>query len=441
LSGRARNVHLILRILPAALLSVFANSTPAVPTAGAADWPTYQGSNSRSGVVSGTPAFRSFRRRFSRSVDGEVYAQPLIARGVIYVATENNTVYAFRTNGKPLFHRHLGQPVSGGDLPCGNIDPSGITGTPAISGNRLYVVAFLASGHQHVLYALDTRTGRVLMHHRVDAPDPIVQQERGALLVDHGRVYVPYGGLYGDCGPYHGYVISVTTGGGGMRTYANPSAEAGIWAPGGISEGPSGALLVATGNGAGGGPSQFEYANSVLRLSPTLGREGFWAPSDWLNLSGSDTDVGSVAPLPLPGGRVFQGGKDGNGYLLSPGLGGIGGELEQANLCDAVFGAMAVSPPYLIVPCTGALVAVRLEGNRFSVAWKVDGGANAPLIAGGAVIDTDKGGRLRALRLSDGHPLGASDLNQPASSFPSGAASGDLLVEPSGSSITAFGGL
>jgi hypothetical protein len=435
-------VHLILRILPAALLSLFANSAPAVPAAAGADWPTYQGSNSRSGVVAGAPAFSGFRQRFSRNVDGQVYAQPLIVRGVVYVATENNSVYAFRTNGKPLFQRHFGQPVPGGDLPCGNIDPSGITGTPAISGNRLYVVAYLAGGHQHVLYALDTRTGRVLMHQRVDAPNPLVQQERGALLVDHGRVYVPYGGLDGDCGPYHGYVVSVPTGGGRLGSYANPSAEAGIWAPGGISEGPSGALLVATGNGAGGGSSQFLYANSVMRLSATLARQAFWAPRDWLDLSGSDTDLGSVAPLPLPGGRVFQSGKDGNGYLLSPGLGGIGGELHRAGICASAFGALAVSPPFVLVPCTDSLVALRLSGNSFSVAWKAGGGANAPLIAHGTVIDTDRSsGRLRALRLSDGRPLATSDLNKPANSFHSGAASGGLLVEPSGSSITAFGGI
>jgi outer membrane protein assembly factor BamB len=434
-------VHLILRILPAALLGLFANSAPAVPAAAGADWPTYQGSNSRSGVVAGAPAFSAFRRRFSRNVDGEVYAQPLIVRGVIYVATENNSVYAFRTNGQPLFQRHFGQPVPGRDLPCGNIDPSGITGTPAISGNRLYVVAFLASGHQHVLYALDTRSGRILMHRRVDAPEPLVEQERGALLVDHGRVYVPYGGLYGDCGPYHGYVVSVTTGGRGRRTYANPSSEAGIWAPGGISEGPSGALLVATGNG-GGGSNRFEYSNSVLRLSTTLVREAFWAPRDWLSLSGSDTDVGSVAPLPVPGGMVFQSGKDGIGYLLSPALGGIGAEVHSARLCDSAFGALAVSPPFVIVPCAGALVAVRLEGNSFSVAWQATGQAGVPLIAGGVVIDLDKdSGRVRALRLSDGHLLGASDLGHSANSFPSGAASGDLLVEPSGSSITASGGI
>jgi hypothetical protein len=366
----------------------------------------------------------------------------LIARGVIYVATENNSLYAFRTNGQPLFHRHFGQPVPGGDLPCGNIDPSGITGTPAISGNRIYLVAFLASGHQHVLYALDRGTGRVLMHRRVDAPDPIVEQERGALLVDHGRVYVPYGGLYGDCGPYHGYVISVTTGGGGLRTYANPAAQAGIWAPGGISEGPSGALLVATGNGGGGGSSPFQYSNSVLRLSPTLGREAFWAPTDWLRLSGTDTDVGSVAPVPVPGGMVFQSGKNGTGYLLSAALGGIGAEVHRAHLCDSAFGAMAVSPPFVLVPCTNSLVAVRLAGNSFSIAWQAGGQASVPLIAGGTVIDSDKGsGRLRALRLSDGHLLGSSDLGQTANSFPSGAASGQLLVEPSSSSITVFGGV
>src|SRR4051794_24959057 len=74
-------------------------ASPATTTSGAAaaagghSWTAYGGSGARSGVAPGAPAAPSLRRRFARSLDGEVYAQPLIAGGRIYVATENNSVY------------------------------------------------------------------------------------------------------------------------------------------------------------------------------------------------------------------------------------------------------------------------------------------------------------------------------------------------------------
>src|SRR5947209_5515812 len=203
-------MHPLLRILPGALVSIFGVGAPAAPPAGASarasaagDWPTFQANDARTGVAPGARSFHALHRRFARRLDGQVYGQPLIAGGRVYVATENNSVYAFTTAGAQVFRHHFGRPVPKSDLPCGNIDPTGITGTPAISGNRLYAVTF--SGHRHVLVAVDTNTGAVRMQKRLDPPNPIVQQERGALLVFHGRVYVPYGGLDGDCGPYRGY--------------------------------------------------------------------------------------------------------------------------------------------------------------------------------------------------------------------------------------------
>src|SRR5437773_10918675 len=155
----------------------------------------------RSGIAPGAPANPNLRRRFARSLDADIYAQPLIAGGRIYVATENNSVYAFTTGGKLVWHRHLGAPVPGGDLPCGNIDPSGITGTPVITGGRLYAVAFLRTGHTHTLFGLSLASGRVVVRANVDTANRMVEQERGALLAANGRIYVPYGGLLGDCGP------------------------------------------------------------------------------------------------------------------------------------------------------------------------------------------------------------------------------------------------
>src|SRR5436305_533019 len=92
----------------------------------------------------------------------------------------------------------------------------------------------------------------------VDPANRDVQQERGALLAAHGRIYIPYGGLFGDCGPFRGVVVSMTLGGGHRASYRNPSSEAGIWSPGGIAA-QSGSLLVSTGNGGGNG-GNFAYA-------------------------------------------------------------------------------------------------------------------------------------------------------------------------------------
>ena len=247
-----------------------------------ANWPTYHANLARTGVDTTSPALDQVRRTWTRQVDAPVYGEPLALGSRVYVATENNTVYALRArNGKVAWRRHLGSPVDGSTLPCGNILPTtGITGTPAISGGSLYVVAFL-SGYRHVLFGLSLAKGKVEMRHGVDAPgsDPRVHQQRSALSVSKGRVYVPYGGLAGDCGPYKGRVVSVKAHGKPKkRTFTvGVNREGGIWAPSGAGVSKAGDLFVATGNGDSSG---FDYGNSVLELSPTLKQIGFFRVSN-----------------------------------------------------------------------------------------------------------------------------------------------------------------
>jgi outer membrane protein assembly factor BamB len=69
----------------------------------------------------------------SIKLDGAVYASPIAADGVIVVATENDSVYAFDPQGKQLWHVSAGSPSPGYERPCGNINPLGITGTPVYS--------------------------------------------------------------------------------------------------------------------------------------------------------------------------------------------------------------------------------------------------------------------------------------------------------------------
>jgi hypothetical protein len=407
-------------------------TTTATTAAVGPSWPTYGGSTSRAGVAQGAPANPEPRRRFEHSLDGQVYAQPLIAGGRIYVATENNSVYAFTTAGKQVWRRHLGAPVPGGDLPCGNIDPSGITGTPAISHGRLFAVAFLAGGHRHELFGLSLDNGKVEVRANVDPPNALVEQERGALLAAHGRIYVPYGGLFGDCGPFRGFVVSTTERGTSRITYRNPATEAGMWAPGGISA-QEDTLLVSTGNG---GQGAFGFQNSVIRLSPRLRRLAYWAPSDWESLSGGDVDEGSLAPLPVSGGRVLQVGKDGVGYLLRPGLGGVGGEQFSDRLCDGgAFGAPAFSAPLAIVPCGDSLHALRISPDGFDVAWTSESGGIVPIVVGNSVFALTRDGTLDQLSLDDGHTVGSTQVGSGATSFPAPAAAGDTLAVPAGDKL------
>ena len=184
-----------------------------------------------------------------------MYAQPLVVGSEVIVATENNTVYALNeSTGAVRWSRHLASPVPAG-LPCGNIDPSGITGTPVadVATGRLWVVSFTDQpAYRHTLWELDVATGRTVAQRPVDVSgsDPRTQQERGALVLLGSRVYVPFGGLEGDCSDYKGRVVGAPVSGSGpLVSFTTPNErQAGIWAPAGESV-ANGSLYVATGNG------------------------------------------------------------------------------------------------------------------------------------------------------------------------------------------------
>jgi len=347
-------------------------------------------------------------------LDGAAYAQPLVDGNRVVVATENDSVYGLSVStGRVAWRTHLGSPMPGGNLPCGNIDPSGITGTPVVDAGTgtVFAVAFLSSG-EHQLVALDVATGGVRFRRRVDpaGSDPLVEQQRGALSLANGRVYVVFGGLLGDCGDYHGWVVSAPAGGSGpLVSYRVPTGrKGGIWSPGGAVVGPDGDLYVATGNSSS--TASFDYGNSVIRLSSDLRPVGYFAPANWAQLDQGDVDLGSMAPAYLPGGLVFQVGKEGVGYLLRANhLGGIDGQVFSGTACPGgAFGAAAHSGSLVYVPCAGGLVALRLRpGPAFVVAWRGPTfDAGPPVVAGGAVWSIDIGsGALNAFDATDGRLL------------------------------------
>ncbi|HEX3425605.1 MAG TPA: PQQ-binding-like beta-propeller repeat protein, partial [Acidimicrobiales bacterium] len=150
----------------------------------------------------------------SPTLDGAVYAQPLVVGGLVIEATENDTVYALdASTGSVTWSTHLGAPISSGSLPCGDVSPVvGITSTPVVdlTAGRVYALGLVQPGRD-VLFALNLATGAMVASTGVDPPNSnyTTDNQRGALALDNGAVLVPFGGRYGDCGSYHGRLTSV----------------------------------------------------------------------------------------------------------------------------------------------------------------------------------------------------------------------------------------
>ncbi|HUJ26163.1 MAG TPA: PQQ-binding-like beta-propeller repeat protein [Myxococcales bacterium] len=382
---------------------------------------------------------------FRAAVDGEVYAQPLFldvgANGVVVVATESNKVYAIDgASGAIIWSRTLAAPVPLASLPCGNIDPLGITGTPVAdaSSRTLYLDA-MTTGPKHMVYALSLDDGSTRAGWPVDMSatarangvsfDSSVQNQRAALALLNGTVYVAYGGHFGDCGSYRGWVVGISTANPSQVTAFTTAAQGGgIWGPAGIvSDGTS--LFVSTGNTFGA--SAWSGGEAVFRLTPSLAAADSFAPSDWKHLDDDDLDLGG-AGVSLVGNTAVALGKDGKAYLLDKAsLGGVGGEKFSAQVSDSVIiGATTVyqtpGGSYLAfrapgVGCpsgqSGELVALRVQPASASVAWCADpGGRGSPMAthngSGAAVwvVGAQGDNRLHAFDGDTGAPLGTSDV-------------------------------
>jgi outer membrane protein assembly factor BamB len=371
-----------------------------------ANWPTYHGNNLRAGYAPTMPPAGALTVLKRFSLDGNVYASPIVINGRAVVATENDTVYAVQ-GGKVVWRRHLGTPAPQSQLPCGNIFPLGITGTPTYRNGRVYVSTELASPPRHELVALRLSTGTVAWRHNLDLAgvDRAAMQERGALIVAGGRVWVPFGGLAGDCGSYKGRIVGVPLDGSGRAiAYTVPTdREAGIWAPAGpVLSGRN--LIVAVGNGAATG-SPYDKSDSILKISTSAKLRQYFAPTSWPSDNSSDLDLGSQGPAIVAGKWVFADGKRGTAYVLRLGhLGGVGGQTSSRSVCTS-FGGTAVKGNVVYVPCTDGVRAVRIDSSgHLHVRWHAPSNVTgSPVVGGGRVWSLDpSGGVLYALNPSTG---------------------------------------
>jgi hypothetical protein len=315
-----------------------------------------------------------FGALFSLAVDDQVYAQPLVVanvviggsngyRNVVYVATVNNTVYAFDgDNGRLYWRRNFTAPgmrpphatdmtgACGGNYInfSGNI---GIVGTPVIdSASRIiYFVARSTSGgglYVQDLRAVDLVTGVDVAGSPVRITAAVAgtgdgsqggvvtfnaqtaNQRQGLTLVN-GVVYVTFSS-HCDWGPYHGWILGYDAATLRRRIVYNDTpngAAGGIWESGmGIAVDAQGALLVVTGNGTVGDSVPFDpttptnRGESALKLTPsgaTLQIASYFTPSNFQNLNDADLDYGTMGSLLIPNSSFFlTATKEGILYLL-----------------------------------------------------------------------------------------------------------------------------
>jgi hypothetical protein len=363
--------------------------TVTAPSSGAANVVTWHFDAQRSGLNPGEQSLTpsnvtptTFGKLFSYLVDGYMYAEPLLVSGltvngsthnVVYVATENDSVYAFDADnygsGTPLWHVSL---LQSGETPAtGEIRPyEGVTSTPVIdlTSNTMYVVSMQVPAGGSATYrlnALDILTGAQKLGGPMtiqasvpgtasDAVNGVVTLprsciQRSALLLANGTVYIGFGNCHsGWLLAYNAQTLAQT---GVFNASPNLDGEGAYASAGGVwmgSGGPvsdgAGNVYVTTGNGPWDGKTAF--SDSVLKFNAQLQMEDYFTPNDYQYMDCNDSDLAAGGLLLIPGtSQLLAGGKTGKLYLVnSANLG-----QEQANDSGAtqtLWFESTLSPPY-----------------------------------------------------------------------------------------------
>ncbi len=402
---------------------------------------TYHNDNYRTGWNSSettlTPAnvnSTSFGPLFTVKLDDQVDAQPLVVPGVpiaggthdvVYVVTENNTVYAIDANaGTVLLSKNLGTPVQN-PLGCGNNGPNvGINSTPVIDpiSSTLYVLDYTQAGStiSHRMHALDlgTLTEKVApvvvagSHTLGDGTaftfNARYQRQRPALLLANGNVYAGFGSFCDfSANLSRGWLL-----GWNAATLAPLSANevfdiqpnspnnfflSSIWMSGyGPAADDSGNILFVTGNSDPSGTTYDGVTNiqeSVVKVSANLTSVvDLFTPSNQSSLDQGDTDFGSGGAMILPdqpGLRphlAVATGKDGHMYFLNEDK--LGGYSPSKNhvLGTLNVGGCWCGQSYFVDPTDGLARVVSSGGNRVEV-WKLQTSPNPKLtgVASGTI--------------------------------------------------------
>jgi outer membrane protein assembly factor BamB len=433
-------------------------ATSAVTASGGeSSWTVYHGDATGSGVSNSVAAVATSAPAWSSpALDGHLYGEPLVSGGDVYVATEDDTVYALSSaTGAVVWSTHVASPVPSSMLPCGDISPSvGITGTPVIdpSRNEIFVVAdeLVNGGPAHKLVGLSTTSGAIKLDEDVDPPgaDPAALLQRTGLTLDAGQVVFGLGGNDGDCATYKGRVVAVDEAGGSPTFFtvdaASGDSQGAIWMGGAApAVDGSGDIWVAAGNGSVYSASQpYDDSDSALELSSSLQLLQYFAPTTWPQNNARDLDM-SMAPALLSDGQVVLAGKSRIVYLLDGSrLGGIGGQEASldAACSEDIDGGSAVVGTTVYLPCPTGPVAVTVTASpaALTVQWTSRVGGGPPIVAAGLVWTIGLDGTLYGLDPSSGSVRQQVSIGVPANHFSTPSVGDGLLLAPSSDRVVAF---
>jgi polyvinyl alcohol dehydrogenase (cytochrome) len=442
-------------------------TTPTSTTAPAYEsstWTTYANGPDRLGVASAQPALSPIHLAWKAGLDGAaVYGQPIVDDGRIIVATENDDVYALNPrNGTIMWRLNIGHPLLdvGARAGCGDVDPLGITSTPVADPKTgtVYVVGEVSSVGSapvhHELVGVDVATGRITQQGAADPPlpageNPINLLQRAALALGNGTVYIGYGGNYGDCGRYHGWLVGIAERpGAGVngqpqapeRAFdTTPDSSGGaVWmGGGGPSIDASGNVFITTGNTNSSGSAP--WSEALVKLTPALATT---LASFQDTTAFDDEDFGTGDATLLPNGDVFAVGKTDHGYLL-----------RQSDLASVatIQGRVCGSNPdggeaydaatdSLYVPCRdGGIQQIRLSS--LSTGWLSSDANSTPIMVDGVLwAMTYPGGTLRALDPVTGSVEQTIGVGGAVPNFASPAAALGLLLVGTDAGIVGLDG-
>jgi len=349
---------------------------------------------------------------FNATFAGSMWAAPLYmengpgGKGAFFAVTLSDTVYALdETTGAVLWMHSIGTAPGTGFAGCGNT--TGITSTPVIdaTSKTIYVAGVVngAGGVAHEIHALSTEDGSEktgwpvavgnIKGNGTLAFHQAAYNQRSALSLVGGILYVAYGGHVGDCNDYHGWVVAVNT---ATPTQTAAWATAGqgeaIWAAGGMASNGNGVFAV-TGNANGGGATHLDseevvHVTGMAQVDKTTGL--FW-PNEWRNMDQNDLDFGSVSPVVItvpgsaPATMVAATAKHGHFYLLDPAnLGGMGKPLQDLTIAGGGMSIRAAQAAYtsttgvhVVMNASNAMCPAGTNGGIISVLVKPGSPATA----------------------------------------------------------------
>ena len=431
-------------------------------------WTTYHRDPGRSGYdPEATSPIVPVLAWQSLDLGAPIWQQPLILGTRAYVATVGDDIYALdASSGAVIWSKHAGTPVPAGSLPCGDVTPTvGIVGTPVIdlATNAIYAVADTwdagkAEAH-HILVGYSLPNGAEVLRTPVDPPgeDPKAHLQRTALTLDAGRVVFGFGGNDGDCGTYRGTVVAAPELGGAPTFWQVPIAVksksgGAIWGVSGPVVDGAGRIYATTGNPnpEGESASVYDYSDSLVALDPNLNLIGNFEPPSWKEDSNNDTDLGSAGAELLPGGLLFQAGKNGTGYLIDTAtMGASAPAVYSAQVCggQGSFGGDAYAGGVIYVACSNGVQALAFDqaARTFAPVWKgPEDAAGPPIVSAGlvwvvATHGSSPGSKLYGLDPGTGAPRYTETLPSAAvDHFASPSAAGGRLLVATGSSVTAY---